>query len=102
MSFIDKMKKAGKSVVDAGAKTMLKVRPRQCVCVCASVLERLAATPGLHNGHGLLRSDSVSPSTCFAFGVFVRFNVELHAVHRIRTSQRPNDSVPFVVMDIIH
>lgn len=34
MSFIDKMKKAGKSVVDAGAKTMLKVRPRQCVCVC--------------------------------------------------------------------
>jgi hypothetical protein len=25
MSFLDKMKKAGKSVVDAGAKTMLKV-----------------------------------------------------------------------------
>jgi hypothetical protein len=27
MSWMDKMKKAGKSVVDAGAKTMLKVRP---------------------------------------------------------------------------
>jgi hypothetical protein len=26
MSWMDKMKKAGKTVVDAGAKTMLKVR----------------------------------------------------------------------------
>jgi len=30
MSFMDKMKKAGKSVVDAGAKTMLKVRLYCC------------------------------------------------------------------------
>jgi hypothetical protein len=29
MSFMDRMKKAGKSVVDAGAKTMLRVRTRQ-------------------------------------------------------------------------
>ena len=29
MSFLDKMKKAGKSVVDAGAKQMLKVGARR-------------------------------------------------------------------------
>ena len=35
MSFMDKMKKAGKSVVDAGAKTMLKVRT---VCLLAHII----------------------------------------------------------------
>ena len=34
MSFLDKMKKAGKSVVDAGAKTMLKVRILPCQREC--------------------------------------------------------------------
>ena len=37
MSFIDRIKKAGKGVVDAGAKTMLKVRGMRGVwhvCIC--------------------------------------------------------------------
>ena len=44
MSFLDKMKKAGKSVVDAGAKTMLKVRilPRQSECIPVGYSARLA------------------------------------------------------------
>lgn len=42
MSFLDKVKKASKSVVDAGAKTMLKVGlffPRMKIGHCSCALE---------------------------------------------------------------
>jgi hypothetical protein len=38
MSFLDKMKKAGKGVMDAGAKTMLKVRTFRGVVVALVVV----------------------------------------------------------------
>jgi hypothetical protein len=48
MSFFDKMKKAGKGVVDAGAKQMLKVRcaffvPLSCVSVTLFICSVLLA-----------------------------------------------------------
>lgn len=42
MSFLDKVKKAGKSVVDAGAKTMLKVRLDKVQFMFASVFTKFA------------------------------------------------------------
>lgn len=55
MSFLDKMKKAGKSVVDAGAKQMLKVRMkngRVYLCESSSSLGGQAGGCGpLRSGH---------------------------------------------------
>jgi hypothetical protein len=44
MSFFDKMKKASKSVVDAGAKTMLKVGHHESFCISDVAGSRLVVT----------------------------------------------------------
>jgi hypothetical protein len=45
MSFLDKMKKAGKSVVDAGAKTMLKVSLLRAIHSVNIFLDLALASP---------------------------------------------------------